>query len=495
MKYQTLAYNQSLCLLTDLYELTMAYGYWKSGADKKEAVFHLFFRENPFKGGFTIACGLAYVIDFLKNFKFHSSDLAYLESLKGNDKKPLFEKKFLKYLERLKFECDVYAIPEGTVVFPYEPLIRVQGPILQAQILETALLNMINFQSLIATKAARIRLAAKEDSILEFGLRRAQGIDGALAAARAAYIGGADATSNVLAGKLFKIPVRGTHAHSWVMSFKDELKAFQTYAEAMPNNSVFLVDTYHTLEGVKKAVQAAKLLRKKGHEMIGIRMDSGDLAYLSIEARKLLDKAGFKNAKIIASNDLDENIIASLKIQGAKINIWGVGTKLVTGFDQPALGGVYKLSAVREKGQAWEHKIKLSEQANKISTPGIQCVRRYIKHNELTADVIYDEASDLSSGCVMVDPLDMTRQKKISKDMPYEDLLVPVFKKGRSCYDSPSIEDIKLCVQKELGRLHPGIKRFVHPHQYPVGLEKSLFQLKTDLILKTRLPLNGKEAR
>jgi len=492
MNYQTLSYNQSLALLTDLYQLTMAYGYWKSGTDKKEAVFHLFFRENPFKGGFTVACGLAYVIDFLKNFKFLSKDLAYLKSLKGNDGKPIFEKKFLKHLERLKFECDVDAIPEGTVVFPHEPLLRVQGPILQAQILETALLNMINFQSLIATKAARMRLAAKEDSILEFGLRRAQGIDGALAAARAAYIGGADATSNVLAGKMFKIPVRGTHAHSWIMSFDDELEAFQAYAKAMPNNSVFLVDTYHTMEGVKKAIQAAKELRKQGHEMTGIRMDSGDLAYLSIEARKLLDKAGFKNAKIIVSNDLDENIIASLKDQGAKVDIWGVGTKLVTGFDQPALGGVYKLSAVREKGKTWEHKIKLSEQSNKISTPGIQCVRRYIKQNEFVADVIYDKVSDLSSGCIIVDPLDMTRQKKISKNMPYEDLLVPVFRNGRNCYTSPPIEKIKLRVKEELARLHPGIKRFVNPHQYPVGLEKSLFQLKTDLILKIRLSLNGK---
>lgn len=490
MKYQMLSYNQSLSLLTDLYQLTMAYGYWKSGVSRKEAVFHLFFRENPFKGGFTIACGLAYVIDFLKNFEFDPSDLKYLESLKGNDAKPLFDKKFLNHLHKLKFECDVDAIPEGTVVFPYEPLIRIKGPILQAQILETALLNIVNFQSLIATKAARICLAANGECLLEFGLRRAQGIDGALAAARAAYIGGADATSNLLAGKIFGIPVKGTHAHSWVMSFDRESEAFQAYAEAMPNNCVFLVDTYHTLEGVKKAIQTGKELRRKGHEMVGIRLDSGDLAYLSVQARKLLDKADFKNAKIIASNDLDENIIASLKDQGAKIDIWGVGTKLVTGFDQPALGGVYKLSAVREKGGAWQHKIKLSEQSVKISNPGIQCVRRYLQDGKFMADVIYDEASDLSKGCIIVDPLDMTRQKKIQKNTVYRDLLVPIFKNGRNCYDNPSIDKIKIHAQDQLRRLHPGIRRFVHPHQYPVGLEKSLFQLKTELTLKIRRGLH-----
>ena len=316
MSYNVLTYNQSLSLLTDFYQITMAYGYWKAKVNSKEAVFHMFFRNNPFKGGFTIACGLEYVIDYLENFSFDKTDVAYLASLRGNDGKPVFEKGFLDYLGDLKFECDVDAVPEGTVVFPHEPLIRVQGPIIQSQILETVLLNIINFQTLIATKAARMLIASQGEPILEFGLRRAQGIDGALAASRAAYIGGCSATSNVLAGKLFGIPARGTHAHSWVMSFDDEIEAFKEYAKALPNNCVFLVDTYDTLEGVKRAVDAGKWLRRQGHELIGIRLDSGDLAYLSIEARKILDAEGFPDAKIIASNELDENIIVSLKTRG-----------------------------------------------------------------------------------------------------------------------------------------------------------------------------------
>src|SRR6266550_5632730 len=297
-------------LLTDLYQLTMAYGYWKSGRAEREAVFHLFFRKSP--------------------FQCTAEDAAFLGTLAGNDDRPLFERAFLEYLRTLRFTCAVDAIPEGTAVFPQEPLLRIQGPILQCQLLETALLNLINFQSLIATKAARVCLAARGEPVLEFGLRRAQGVDGALAASRAAYIGGCAATSNVLAAKLYGIPVRGTHAHSWVMSFDDEREAFRAYAEAMPNNCVFLVDTYDSLEGVRRAVEAGRLLRERGHEMVGIRLDSGDLAWLSVEARKILDEAGFPNAVIVASNDLDEHIIASLKEQGAMINVWGVGTKLVT---------------------------------------------------------------------------------------------------------------------------------------------------------------------
>ncbi|MCA9445228.1 MAG: nicotinate phosphoribosyltransferase, partial [Candidatus Omnitrophica bacterium] len=303
-------YRTGLGLLTDLYQLTMAYGYWKTGRAEREAVFHLFFRKNPFKGGYTIAAGLQYVADFVEGFRFSADDIQYLSILTGNDEKPLFEPSFLEYLADLDLRLDVDAVPEGTVVFPHEPLVRVKGPILQCQILETPLLNFINFQSLIATKASRIVTATGGEPVLEFGLRRAQGIDGGLAASRAAYIGGCDATSNVLAGKLFGIPVRGTHAHSWVMSFHNELSAFQEYAEAMPNNCVFLVDTYDTIEGVRNAIEVGKELRESGHEMVGIRLDSGDLAYLSIEARKLLDEAGFPNAAIVASNDLDEGIIA-----------------------------------------------------------------------------------------------------------------------------------------------------------------------------------------
>ena len=478
--------DNSLFLFTDLYELTMAYGYWKTGMVTKEAVFNLFFRQHPFKGGFTIACGLAQAIDYLENFKLDASDIDYLRSLTGNDHKPLFEAGFLAYLASMKFECDIDAVPEGTIVFPHEPLVRVKGPLIQAQIIESALLNILNFQSLIATKAARVCMAAQGEPVLEFGLRRAQGGDGAMVASRAAYIGGCFATSNVLAGKVFGIPVKGTHAHSWVMSFDDELEAFKAYAKAMPNNCIFLVDTYDTLEGVKRAIEVGEWLRAQGHELIGIRLDSGDLAYLSIEARKLLDEAGFPKAVIVASNDLDENIIQSIKEQGARINVWGVGTKLITAYDQPALGGVYKMAAIRDAGGAWEYKVKISEQALKISNPGIQQVRRYQRNGEYIGDVIYDQSADLNDGCVMVDPLDATRQKRIAPDAGFEDLLKPVFRGGRNVYDVPDIHACQKRVQAGLKGFHAGVKRFVNPHQYPVGIEKGLYHLRTELILQAR---------
>src|SRR3954470_12705064 len=374
----------------------MAYGYWKLGVAEREAVFNITFRKHPFNSGFSIACGLHAAIDYLSSARFTDDDCAYLMTLTGNDGQSLFEPAFCDYLGKMRFECDVDAIPEGTAVFPYEPLVRVKGPILQAQIIETPLLNLVNFQTLIATKAARVCLAARGEPVMEFGLRRAQGIDGGLSASRAAYVGGASSTSNLLAGKDYGIPCKGTHAHSWVMSFEDELSAFQRYAGLLPHNCVFLVDTYDTLQGVRHAVQVGQMLRKQGHEMVGIRLDSGDLAYLSIEARKILDQGGFPDAKIVASNDLDEHIINSLKDQGATINVWGVGTKLVTAYDQPALGGVYKLSALRDGDGRWQYKIKLSEQAIKVSNPGVLQVRRYRNPaGEFIADAIYDEDLDL----------------------------------------------------------------------------------------------------
>ena len=351
-------YKESLALLTDLYQLTMSYGYWKTGLDRKEAVYHLFFRRAPFQGGFTVAAGLEAAIDYLENFHFDESDLHYLADLKNSEGGRSFPDDFLDYLFNLKFSCDVDAMPEGTIAFPYEPLLRIKGPLIQCQILESPLLNLINFPTLIATKAARIRIAAKDDQIIEFGLRRAQGIDGSITASRAAYIGGCSATSNVLAGKLFGIPVRGTHSHSWVMVFDDELESFQTLAENMPANSVFLVDTYDSLEGVKKAIQVGKWLKKKGKTLKGIRLDSGDLAYLSIKSREMLDKAGFPDAAIVASNELDETLISDLKRQGAQVGVWGVGTNLVTSKDQPALDGVYKLSALRDPGGPLEIQVK-----------------------------------------------------------------------------------------------------------------------------------------
>ncbi|WP_234734601.1 nicotinate phosphoribosyltransferase [Tellurirhabdus bombi] len=479
-------YHTSLSLLTDLYQLTMAYGYWKSGSADKEAVFTLYFRKAPFQGNFTVACGLATVIDYITNFGFSDDDLAYLRTLTGNDAQPLFDPAFLDYLKNLRLTVSVDAVPEGTVVFPNEPLIRVQGPILQCQLLETPLLTLINFETLIATKAARIRLAAQKDTVMEFGLRRAQGIDGGLTASRAAYIGGGNATSNVLAGKLFGIPVNGTHAHSWVMSFDSEWEAFQTYADVLPNNVTLLVDTYDTLDGVRNAIEAGKKLRSRGHKLAAIRLDSGDLAYLSIEARKLLDEAGFTDTGIVASNDLDETLIVSLKEQGARINIWGIGTKLVTAYDQPALGGVYKLTAIRNKTGSWDYKLKLSEQTIKISTPGIQQIRRFRDSTGFVADMIFNEEMPPPLPTTMIDPLDFTRRRTFSLAVPFEDLVVPVVQQGQVVYESPTIHEIRERVQAQLAQFHPGIKRFTNPHTYPVGLEQQLHELKTNLILQLR---------
>ncbi|GAB4331665.1 MAG: nicotinate phosphoribosyltransferase [Flammeovirgaceae bacterium] len=487
MKLTQDLYRTSLSLLTDLYQITMAYGYWKTGTTEKEAVFHAYFRKNPFNGGFTIACGLDYLIDYLENFRFDESDVAYLRTLKGNDGKALFEEDFLYYLKEMKFSCDVDAVPEGTVLFPHEPMVRIKGDLFQCQLIESILLNMLNFQSLIATKAARVCMAAEGDSVLEFGLRRAQGIDGALAASRASYIGGCIATSNILAGKLFGIPVKGTHAHSWVMSFKTETEAFEAYASALPNNCIFLVDTFNTLEGVKKAIKVGKELHKKGFKMGGIRLDSGDLAYLSIEARKLLDEAGFTDAQIVASNDLDEYIINSLKVeQDAKINVWGVGTKLVSAYDQPALGGVYKVGAIKNEKGEWDYKVKLSEQSIKVSNPGIQQVRRYFHNGEAIADMIYNEEMPINHDVTIIDPMDATRRKKLTSNTPFKDLLVPIFQRGKRVYKSPTIHEIRDFVQKELSTLHRSIKRFSNPHSYPVGLEQNLYEMKQNLILKLR---------
>lgn len=475
-------YGHSLSLLTDLYQLTMAYGYWKSGAAEKQAVFNLFFRKNPFDGGFAIACGLEHVIDYLDRFRFDESDLDYLRSLTGNDDKPLFEEEFLEHLRELKFSCDVDAIPEGTAVFPSEPLVRVIGPLIQCQLLETPLLNLINFQTLIATKSARICMATQGEPVLEFGLRRAQGIDGGLAASRAAYAGGCVGTSNVLAGKLFGIPIKGTHAHSWIMTFDDELEAFEAYAEAMPNNCVFLVDTYDTIEGVRKAVEVGRKLRERGFEMVGIRLDSGDLAGLSIEARKILDEAGFPNAGIVASNDLDEHLVTELKEQGAAIDIWGIGTRLATAFDQPALGGVYKLTAVRRPSEDWQYRVKLSNEPIKVSNPGIQQVRRFESEDGFLADVIFDTRQGIGDGCRMFELSDSSRQMEIPAGTPFEDLLVPVLRKGELVYEKPALSDIRLRTLAQLAKLPEGTKLLKKASSYPVGLEEGFFSLKSKLI-------------
>ncbi|NUN99693.1 MAG: nicotinate phosphoribosyltransferase [Saprospiraceae bacterium] len=467
--------DNSLTLLTDLYQITMAYGYWKTGMAERPAVFHLFYRKNPFGNPYTIACGLNPAIEWLSGLKFTADDVQYLGSLKGADGRALFEEAFLNYLQRLRFSCDLDAIPEGTVVFPNEPLVRVQGPLLQAQLIETALLNLLNFSTLIATKSARVVQAAGEDSVLEFGLRRAQGMDGGLSASRAAYIGGCTATSNVLAGKKFGIPVRGTHAHSWVMCFDSEPDAFSQYAAAMPNNCIFLVDTYNTLEGVRHAITVAQQLKANGHRLLGIRLDSGDLAALSIAARKLLDEAGLPEAAIVASDDLDEHRIAELKQQGAKINVWGVGTRLVTAYDQPALGGVYKLAAIQDEEGNWQHKIKLSEQPIKTSNPGIQDVVRVSDAaGRPLADAICSAGFDGESLEIMEEKSGESAHfdAKLGKS-----LLVPVFRKGDLVYDAPNIHEIRShCLAQQ------ALFREADWSTYRLGLERGVYALKQELI-------------
>lgn len=384
--------NKSV-LQTDLYQLTMGYGYWKSGMAEQDAVFHLYFRKAPFGENAAISAGLGSVIEWLEVFQFSAEEINYLGSLCGNDGLPMFESGYLTYLRDLKLSCEIWAIPEGELVYKDEPILRVQGPLIQCQLLETALLNRINFQTLIATQAARICEAAEGDTVLEFGLRRAQGPDGGLSASRAAYIGGCDATSNVQAGFEYGIPVKGTHAHSWVMSFEDELESFQAYADVMPNNTVLLVDTYDTTEGVEKALVVGRKLRDEGYVFGGVRLDSGDLCELSKVARMRLDEEGFANAHVIASNDLSVETIRDLKRRGAKIDVWGVGTKLVTAFEQPALGGVFKLAALRDAAGDWAWKVKRSNDRVKVSLPGVLQVSR-----GLEGDVIFHDETGVQAG-------------------------------------------------------------------------------------------------
>ena len=378
-------------------------------------------------------------------------------------------------------------MPEGTAVFPREPLVRVRGPIAQCQIVETALLNCINFQTLVATKAARVCLAAGNDRVIEFGLRRAQGPDGGLSASRAAYVGGCASTSNTQAGLRFGIPVSGTHAHSWVMAFDSEIEAFRAYAASMPNNVIFVIDTYDTLQGARNAVEIGRELRADGFELVGVRIDSGDLAWLSTRVRAILDDGGFPRAVIVASNELDEHLITSLKGQGAAIDVWGVGTKLATSWDQPALGGVYKLSAIKRGNGAWEPRVKLSEQAAKVTTPGVLRVRRYRdRSGRLAGDMVYDEGTAPVPEATMVDPTDATRRKTFSDEHTYSELLVPVLRAGRRVYDSPSLGEIRAFAGTSVGELDPSITRFLNPHAYPVGLEQGLAELRTGLVRDAR---------
>src|SRR6266498_1393051 len=456
------AHNFS-ALTTDLYEVTMACGYWKTGVSDHEAAFHVTFRENPFGGGFTVACGLATAIDILRTFRFTETQMDYLASQNGNDGRPLFDFRFLDHLRSLRLTCDIDAIPEGTLVFPNEPLIRICGPIIQCQLLETALLNILNFQSLIATKAARICLSAENDAVIEFGLRRAQGVNGGLSSARATYIGGCAGTSNLQAGQQYGIPVSGTQAHSWIMFFESESEAFENYAKALPNNCVFLVDTYNSLDGVRRAIEVAKQLRKDRHEMIGVRLDSGDRVALSIEARKMLDEAGFSDAKIVCSGDLDEFAIAEMKHRGAKIDIWGVGTKLTTGQPDAALGGIYKLGAMRPPGKRWRYRIKLSDEPAKTSCPGLLQVRRFHEQDgRFIADAIYEIDHAVTESCVIVD-LETEKKTEIPAKTDYSDLLVPIFRKGQLLYQAPELEASREHSRTQLSCAPPEILRLSDP--------------------------------
>lgn len=474
-------YGGSLALLTDLYQLTMACGYWKGGDADREAVFHLTFRRAPFGGGYAIAAGLAPAVAFLQRLRWQDDDLAYLATLRDGEKQPLFPQGFLDYLHGLRFSCTVDAVPEGSLVFAHEPIVRVTGPIAQAQIVETALLTLVNFQTLVATKAARVCQAARGAPVVEFGLRRAQGIDGGIGASRAAYIGGVAGTSNVLAGKLLGIRVTGTHAHSWVMFHGDELASFRAYADALPGNCTFLVDTYDTLEGVRNAITVGKELRARGHELAGVRLDSGDLAHLSIEARRMLDEAGFPDARIVASNDLDERLIASILEQGARIDTFGVGTKLVTAFDQPALGGVYKLGAYRDDKGGWRDAIKLSEQPIKISNPGVLAVKRLRRDGELAGDVIYDSERGFAGPAIH----DIEHPMLPAHTPPHDqadDLLVRVLDRGTLVAPLPDLEAARARAASELGALSPRTRRFLNPQPYPVGLDHHVHARKMKMI-------------
>ncbi len=472
---------QSLSLLTDLYQLTMGYGYWSHGRHSQRSAFHLFFRTCPFGGNHAISAGLATAVDWLTQFEVATEDVEFLATIQGNDGKPIFSPAFLDAINGMKLSVDIDAMPEGTIVFGHQPIVRVTGPLWQCQWIETALLNIINFQTLIATKASRVCAAASGDSVLEFGLRRAQGIDGALSASRAAYIGGCHATSNVLAGKRFGIPVKGTLAHSWVMSFDDEQESFEAYAKVLPNNCVFLVDTYDTIEGVKKAIEVGKQLRDSGHKMMGIRLDSGDLAQLSKDSRTLLDEAGFEDAAIVASNDLDEHSIAELKRDGATIAIWGVGTNLVTARDQPALGGVYKLAAIEDESGTWQPRIKLSESAIKTSIPGILQVRRYKRDGKLIGDVIHSELTGQPESQTVA--LDAKTAIDVGESDQYEDLLQPVLRDGKLVQELPSLDQVREYASAQRDQFAESMK---DREAYPIGLEPALHEQKQALIKAAR---------
>ncbi len=476
--------RQNLTLLTDLYELTMMQGYFRNMDRNETVIFDAFYRSNPNGGGYAISAGLEQLINYIKELHFAPQDIEYLASLH------IFDKDFLDYLADFRFSGSIYAIPEGTVIFPREPLVKVIAPIMEAQLVETAILNIINHQSLIATKASRVCWAARGDGIMEFGLRRAQGPDAGTYGARAAVIGGCIGTSNVLCGQLFDVPVKGTHAHSWIMSFPDEYTAFKTYADMYPSACILLVDTYDTLKsGVPNAIRVFQEMRDAGVKLsyYGIRLDSGDLAYLSKKARKMLDEAGFPDAVISASNDLDEYLIDSLKVQGAAITSWGVGTNLITSKDWPAFGGVYKLAAIMGEDGKFIPKIKLSENSEKVTNPGNKTIYRiYDKETgKIKADLIclVDEEFSENEPLLLFDPLEPWKKTKLKPGTyTMRELLKPVFVDGKCVYESPKVMDIREYCQKELSTLWDETRRLVNPQEVYVDLSSKLYDIKIELL-------------
>ena len=474
---------RNLTMLTDLYQLTMMYGYLKSGMRDNIATFDMFYRSKDESTHYAIMAGLEQLIDYLKNLHFDEEAIDYLRSL------GIFDEEFMQELRDFKFSGDVYAVPEGTIVFPGEPLVRVTAPIFEAQLVETALLNIINHQTLIATKASRVVQAAEGGTVMEFGLRRAQGPDAGIYGARAAIIGGCKSTSNVLTGQMYSIPIAGTHAHSWVMSFPDEITAFRKYAEMFPTSCLLLVDTYDTLKsGEPNAITVFNELRATGHEPVGIRLDSGDLAYLSREARKMLDAAGYPNTIICASGDLDENLIRDLKLQGACIDTWGVGTKLITSEDCPSLGGVYKMSAETVDGRVIP-KIKISENPVKITNPGVKRLWRIYDNQtgKATADLIAldYESFDTTRPLTIYDPVNTWKSMTLT-DYTMKELQVKVFEGGKRVYDSPSLQEIQQHCQEDLDTFWDQYKRLLNPHRYKVDLSDSLWMLKNSMLQNYR---------
>jgi len=476
--------TRNLTLMTDLYELTMMQGYFRNKEQNVTVIFDAFYRNNPMESGYAICAGLEQVIEYIKNLRFNEDDIAYLKGL------GIFQDDFLEYLANFKFTGSIYAIPEGSVMFPREPMIKVIAPIMEAQLIETAILNIVNHQSLIATKTSRICFAARGDGIMEFGLRRAQGPDAGTYGARAAIIGGCVGTSNVLAGQLFDVPVKGTHAHSWIMSFPDEYSAFKAYADIYPNACILLVDTYDTLKsGIPNAIKVFTEMRESGIELTnyGIRLDSGDLSYLSKKARKMLDEAGFSDAVISASNDLDEYLIDSLKAQGSTITSWGVGTHLITSKDNPSFGGVYKLAAIKGKDGNFIPKIKLSENTEKVTNPGNKTIFRvYEKESgKIKADLICmaDETFPENEPLLLFDPAEPWKKTKLAAGtFTIREMMIPVFIDGECIYESPKVMDIRKYCQEELETLWPETRRLVNPHKVYVDLSKKLYDTKIQLL-------------